>query len=118
MDGQGSDAKGVSYALFNNAAFADIVLTAQEIFERDEQPAFVTTRQVASKTGRSDSVVKPVMVRLVAAGLLEPLPKSGPSNSVQFYARQHPSRWQSLVALLHTLGHEVERKERLDGPRG
>lgn len=100
MVGQRRDARVVSSALFGNAAFAEVVTSADTILAAAGHSATVTTRQVAAATGAADSVVRPVMHRLAAAGLLVPLPKTGAANGPQLFVRAHPSSWQALISLV------------------
>lgn len=102
-DGTGK-ARTVTHALFNNRAFADVAVAAHRILEAAPKGT-VTTRQVAAATGFADSVVRPVMVRLAAAGLLRALPKHGAANSTQLYLRADDELWRRLMALLdHAYG--------------
>lgn len=92
--------RAISHALFNNASFAQVVSSSDTILETGGDAATVTTRQVAAAIGASDSVVRPVMQRLVAAGLLDRLPKTGPANGTQLYVRRNNDRWRALLALI------------------
>lgn len=87
----------MSAALFNNAAFTEVLASAHILLSTTD--AKVTTRQVAAATGRSDSVVRPVMRRLVAAGLLvdpEPTSTRGPHP----YARGDAALWRELLGVV------------------
>ena len=85
----------MSAALFNNAAFTEVLVATHKILAAgDEQ---VTTRQVAAATGRGDSVVRPVMNRLVAAGLLV---DSGPSGGARPFTRSRPDLWRELLGVV------------------
>lgn len=92
--------RSVSHALFNNAAFGEVALSADRILAAAGAGGTVTTRQVAAATGSADSVVRPVMQRLVGAGMLTPLPKTGAPNGPQLFLRAEPARWVVLLALV------------------
>jgi hypothetical protein len=114
------EARTVTHALFNNRAFADVTVAADRILDAAPQGT-VTTRQVAAATGFADSVVRPVMIRLNAAGLLRALPKQGAANSTQLYQRVDDELWQRLLALIdHAYGvpTDVRRdaRQRRAGP--
>lgn len=100
------DPRAVSHALFGNAAFAEAVASADRILTAAGDRGTVTTRQVAAATGASDSVIRPVMRRLADAGLLAPLPRTGPGNGPQPYARARPDAWDALRDLVECL-HRV-----------
>lgn len=93
----------MSHALFGNAAFAEVAASADQILTAAGAGATVTTRQVAAATGASDSVVRPVMRRLAVAGLLVPLPKTGPANGTQPYERGPEGAWDALRNLADQL---------------
>lgn len=86
-------------ALFNNLAFADVVVTANRLMDQASDST-VTTRRVASALGLSDSVVRPVMVRLVAAHMLDELPKVGPTNGPRLFHRRNDDRWTALCGVI------------------
>lgn len=93
----------MSHALFGNASLAEAAVSTDRILTGGGSGATVTTRQVAAATGSADSVIRPVMQRLVVAGLLTPLPKMGPSNGAQLFLRSAPNRWTALIALLNSI---------------
>jgi hypothetical protein len=84
----------VSAALFGNSHMAVIVA---DLSQRTTWP--VTTRQIAASTGLADSLVRAVLLRLVAAGALTPLPKMEGSRGRQFFDRAHPTWWSTFTAL-------------------
>jgi hypothetical protein len=90
------------HAIFNNMAFADVVMAADRLMT-GAVDGTVTTRQVASELGFSDSVVRPVMQRLVAAQMLDELPKAGASNGPRLFHRRNVDRWRSLAALIDSV---------------
>ena len=99
------------HALFNNAAFADVVMAADEAMT-GAVDGTVTTRQIAAALGLSDSVVRPVMVRLLAAELLDELPKVGPANGPRLFHRRNESRWKALCALIVDVAPAQRRTRR------
>lgn len=87
-----------SSALFNNRYFGDVAAMALEAssFGAD----LITTRMVAARTGLSDSVVRPIMVRLVAADLLTKLERTAGPRSPQFYVVGDAASLARVVALV------------------
>lgn len=81
MATRGSNAEASS-AIFGNSYFAAVVDAVAALTESD---VLVTTRRVSLRIGAADSVVRPVILRLVAAGLLTPLPREGGKRSPQLY---------------------------------
>lgn len=76
-----------SAALFNNRHFAECAqhLLALSQPSSEEGEVFVTVRQVAAASQLADSLVRPVVLRLVDAGVLERLPRMGGGRSPQYY---------------------------------
>lgn len=90
----------MSAALFNNAAFTEVLASAHRLIAAGNGE--VTTRQVAAATGRADSVVRPVMIRLVGAGLLvDPGPSTvrGPHP----FTRSRPDLWRELLGVVSAI---------------
>ncbi|HRY11409.1 MAG TPA: hypothetical protein P5544_15690 [Candidatus Nanopelagicales bacterium] len=73
-----------SFALFNNRHMADIARHALEL--ADAGDGLFTTRLVAASTGLADSVVRPVMLRLVDAEILTRLPRLSTGRSAQYFS--------------------------------
>lgn len=73
-----------SAALFNNRYFADVAVHALAVSSHGED--LFTARMIASETGLADSVVRPVLLRMVDAEVLERLPRAGGGRSAQYYA--------------------------------
>ena len=96
----GSEARrSKSAALFNNRHFADCAAHLLRLSNAGAHAEeFVTVRQVAASTQLADSVVRPVVLRLVDAGALERLPRSGGGRSAQYY-RVLDARLLKWVAL-------------------
>jgi hypothetical protein len=86
----------VSAAIFGNSHMA-VILT--DLSQRADSDWPVTTRQVASATGLADSLVRAVLLRLVAAGALNPLPKTEGLRGRQFFDKAGLAWWQTLVDL-------------------
>lgn len=91
-----------SIALFNNSYFVDVVLRIAQLTERDASE-FVTTRKVAAAAGLGDSLVRPVVLRLEAAGVLRRLPRVGGPRSEQNFTRAATERWTRLLLLCRTV---------------
>lgn len=100
----------MSSALFNNASFTEVLTAADSIL--DMAPGTVTTRQVAAATGRGDSVVRPIMMRLVDAGLLDQTPSNGP-RSPRPFARANAGLWEALMLVTARLNAVVETRSDL-----
>lgn len=79
----GEARRGRSAALFNNRHFADVAAAALDVSKNCT--TMFTTRMVASSTGLPDSVVRPVLHRLVGAGVLSKLPRAGGGRSAQYF---------------------------------
>jgi hypothetical protein len=97
-----------SAALFNNSHVAEVVLQIAAL-TRHDAGEFVTTRKIAARTGLADSLVRPVVLRLEAAELLDRLPRLGGSRSEQFFTRATSNQWTKLVQLCRALSIEQER---------
>jgi hypothetical protein len=106
MSDNAAAAREHCHALFNNMAFADVVMAADRLMS-DAADGTVTTRKIASALGFSDSVVRPVMIRLVAAQLLDELPKVGPANGPRLFHRRNADRWTSISALIAIVQSQV-----------
>jgi hypothetical protein len=94
-----------SASLFNNRYFADVVLAIQELAPPPD--GIVTTRQVASYTGLADSLIRPVMLRLIRAEILFRLPRLGGGRSAQYLSVNPERRWEHLLGLVQ----ETQRAE-------
>jgi hypothetical protein len=85
-----------SAALFNNRYFSEVILAANQLATEDD---LVTTRHIAAATGLADSLVRPVLLRLVDADMLDRLPKVGGSRTVQYFRISRGKDWLNLVRL-------------------
>lgn len=72
-----------SAALFNNRHFADVARAASTVAQSNGR--MLTTRMVAAATGLSDSVVRPILLRLLEAEAIVRLPRAGGSRTAQYY---------------------------------
>jgi len=102
MTDSSAAARDQCQAIFNNAAFADVVTTADRLMAAAADGT-VTTRQVAAELRLSDSTVRPVMGRLIAAQLLDELPRVGPANGPRLFHRRNQDRWSALSTLIATV---------------
>jgi hypothetical protein len=112
MSDNAAVARSQCQAIFNNSAFADVVAAADRLMN-EAADGTVTTRRVAADLRVSDSVVRPVMVRLVAAQLLDELPKVGASNGPRLFHRRNEERWASLCALITAILPAAPAREHL-----
>ncbi len=100
-----------SAAIFGNRFFADVVVAVDRLSGPDD--TFVTTRRVASETALSDSLVRPVMLRLRAAGLITDLPReSGPRSTLLYQVQRGPVWTGVLAACIATIDETVPTAER------
>lgn len=90
----------VSAALFGNSHMA-VILT--DLSRRADSDWPITTRQVAASTGLADSLVRPVLLRLVAAGALDQLPKTEGLRGRQYFDRAKPKWWKTLIDLARSV---------------
>lgn len=90
-----------SAALFNNSYYVDVVLQIAALSRKPHD--FVTTRKIAAASGLSDSLVRPVVLRLEAAELLRRLPRMRGRRGEQHFARSTSSGWINLVRLCRSL---------------
>lgn len=94
-------------ALFNNAAFTEVLAATHKLLALGNGE--VTTRQVAAATGRPDSVVRPVMLRLVGVGLLVDAGSSAARGRHPF-TRGRPDLWRGLLDVVSSIsGEPIER---------
>lgn len=99
MVGQISEPSEVLAALFNNTSFADVSTAAHRLLGTESASTSITTRMVASTTGRGDSVVRPVIHRLIKAGFLEEQEPTH-SRAPRYLRRANPERWAALIGLI------------------
>ena len=95
-------ARRQSAALFNNEKLVEIVLAV-------EKAAGVTHAQELSRaTSISHSLVRAVLIKLVGAGALIALPKSGGARSTQYYQPIDGELWSALVALAKVIANRPD----------
>jgi hypothetical protein len=96
----------VSASLFNNRYFTRVVQAVAEVGAA--QDGLVTTRAVAAATGVSDSLVRPVILRLEAGRVLHRLPRAG-LRGAQYFSVVPGELWDALLAVaeLTILGSSV-----------
>lgn len=87
-----------SGAIFNNRYFAEVSESVLDV--ASSRDGLVTTREIASKTGLADSLVRSVMVRLADAGLLERLPRLGGGRSPRYYRVVLAASLRTIAVLL------------------
>jgi hypothetical protein len=87
----------LSAAIFGNRAIVAVVTAIEQLTRTGDR--FVTTRMVASATELGDSLVRPVMLRLVAAGVISELPRTSGPRSTRYYHVQHGDLWDALRAM-------------------
>jgi hypothetical protein len=59
----------------------------------------VTTRMIASNSGLSDSLVRPVVLRLTESGILAPIARTGGPRSTLRYQVLGTDLWAALVGI-------------------
>lgn len=99
MSDNAAAAREQCHAIFNNTAFADVVVAADRLMT-ESADGTVTTRKVAAALAVSDSIVRPVMVRMVVAQMLDELPKIGAANGPRLFHRRNEDRWVALCSLI------------------
>ncbi len=91
-----------SAALFGNRFVAEVVTAIQRLAPAHD--GAVTTRLVASNTGLSDSLVRPVMLRLAEAGLLTSIERvGGPRSTLRYRIRRAPL-WTAVTEACAIIG--------------
>jgi DNA-binding transcriptional MocR family regulator len=88
----------LSAAVFGNRAAADVISAINRLITQGDP--LVTTRTVATATNLGDSVVRPVMLRLDAAGLIQARPRTSGPRSTLHYEVQRGELWTALHALV------------------
>lgn len=91
----------VSAAVFGNRAVADVISAIEQLTQGGEPS--VTTRMVAKAARLGDSVVRPIMLRLEAAGVLQAQARLSGPRSALHYRVQQGELWTALTAIIKTL---------------
>lgn len=99
-----------SAAIFGNRAAAEVIGAIEALTMAGE--AAVTTRMVAVQANLGDSVVRPVMLRLLAADAVRPQPRVHGSRSALRYEVQHSELWAALRAVTAALRIQEPDKRR------
>ncbi|MEW2518626.1 hypothetical protein [Actinacidiphila alni] len=95
-----------SSALFGNRYLAEVVVAVVDLTSAAGDTA-VTVRMVASRTGLTDSLVRPVVKRLVDAQLLLPLPQERLRGASYHEVRHDDRVWKTLVSACRLLNEGV-----------
>jgi hypothetical protein len=96
-----------SVAIFGNSFFAEVVTAVDRLSAPSE--IFVTTRMVASETKLSDSLVRPVLLRLRNTGLIMALPRTGGPRSTLHYQVRRGPLWTAVVAACALIVEETRQ---------
>jgi len=91
----------VSAAIFGNRAVADVIRAIQQLTQAGEPS--VTTRMVARTAQLGDSVVRPIMLRLEAAGVVQAQARLSGPRSALHYRVQQGELWTALTAIIKAL---------------
>lgn len=89
-------------AIFGNRYVAEVVLAIAALAPRAEDR--VTVRMLATRTGLADNLVRPVIRRLVEAGVLRSLPQERPRGASYHQVHFGEGVWEALTStcrLLH-----------------
>jgi hypothetical protein len=90
-----SEVRRRSAALFGNEKAVEVILA----MARTEAPHSVTAQDVSKSTAIAHSLVRDVLVRLVASDVLIAVPKVGGSRAAQYYQPRADFAWSELVAI-------------------
>ena len=90
-----SELRRRSAALFGNEKAVEVILA----MARTEAPHSVTAQDVSRATEIAHSLVRDVLVRLVASDVLVAVPKVGGSRAAQYYQPRADFGWTQLVAV-------------------
>jgi hypothetical protein len=91
-----------SAALFNNRHLVAVVSAVAQVRGSDG----FTTRMIASKTDLPDSLVRPVIHRLLAAGVFEELHRGPGSRGAKYFCVTKHNAWTELKALCRALSQD------------
>lgn len=90
-----SEIRRRSAALFGNEKVVEVILA----MARTEAPHSVTAQDVSRATGIAHSLVRDVLLRLVASDVLTAVPKVGGSRAAQYYQPKVDFGWTELKAM-------------------
>jgi hypothetical protein len=94
---QADSRRDYSSALFGNRYVVEVVMAIDELAPTVANR--VTTRMIASNSGLSDSLVRPVVLRLTDSAMLAPIPRTGGPRSTLRYQVLRTDLWAALVAI-------------------
>lgn len=99
------EVRRVSAAVFGNEKVVEVVLA----FDATSEPRAATAQDLSHSTGISYSMVRDVLLRLTAGGVLVALPKVGGRRSPQYYQPAADEGWDNLVRLARWIGQTRTR---------
>ena len=91
-----------SAALFNNRHLVAVVSAIAQIRGTDG----FTTRMIAANTDLPDSLVRPVIHRLLAAGILEDLHRGPGSRGAKYFRVAKHNAWTELKGLCRAISRD------------
>lgn len=86
-----------SAAVFGNRHLAEVVAAVAALAPNVGDQ--LTVRMLANRTGLTDSVVRPIVKRLVEANLLQPQPQQRPRGASYHEVRSDEGLWEALVRM-------------------
>jgi hypothetical protein len=95
----------LSAALFNNRHLVAVVGAIAEV--RGDKG--FTTRRIAVATTLPDSLVRPVIARLLAAGMLEEIHRMPGSRGAKYFHAAKKAPWTELKALCRAMTQDQRR---------
>jgi len=93
----------LSAALFGNEKFAEVVVALAG------QRGAATAQQLSKLTRIDHSLVRNVLLRAVAAKIVEPLPRTGGARSEQYYQPSTGELWNATCALARIVAGDAVR---------
>jgi DNA-binding IclR family transcriptional regulator len=90
----------LSAAVFGNEKFAEVLRALAQ------QGGAATAQQLSKQIRVDHSMVRSVLLRAVAAGVVETLPRTGGSRSAQYYQPTDTELWRATLALAEAV-HNV-----------
>lgn len=91
------DTRRISAAIFNNDKLIEVVLAL------DSDGPQATAQQIARRLVINHDLVKKVLVRLEAAGLVKEMPRVGGRRGALPYEVQAGDEWRALLSLCRAL---------------
>lgn len=93
----GQTTRELSASLFGNEKLVEVVTALAK------QRGAATAQQLSKLTGVDHGMVRSVLLRAVAAGVAETLPRAGGSRSPQYYQPTDTALWRATLALAQTV---------------